>query len=452
MNFYLGETSTIEYSGLVNQVVTGTGVGVATTDNHKYGILKINFKGTDNLNYVYPTSSNVYVRTQLQMTAGELFLNGNTVTIENGSDAAITRSSGYVKSEAIIANSNSYIKWKNVSSGNYVFPFGKKSHYYLPVTFSPTSRASGDVMIRTRATGMDNQPLPLNPLNSVAVSLRAALDPNTNVIDRWWDISAPGFTADVTITYAGDENTLTPALRSGPLSVDQFNNGSWTTVNNVGSGVTSGTGTVTVPATDLFSSWTISTQGNTPLPIQLTTFTAAHQNATVLLKWTTATESNNDFFTIEKSRDGTSFSFLAKVKGAGNSNRPINYKHNDNELTEGVIYYRLKQTDFDGHFTYSKTVNVNLGNIYNVAEIAFENIYPNPFRNEFTVLFTSSKDQPVEVKVTDMSGKTIASEKMQSGTGSNTYKYSGPEDLPSGIYIVKMSSPTKTVTQRIVKK
>src|SRR5258706_4050103 len=128
-NFYLGGTSTVEYAGLINQIVTGIGAGVATTDNHKYGILAINFKGAGNINYVYPTSSNVYARTQLQLASGELFLNGNTITIENGSPDAITRSGGYIKSESLLASNNSYIKWKNISSGNYVFPFGKNSNY-----------------------------------------------------------------------------------------------------------------------------------------------------------------------------------------------------------------------------------------------------------------------------------------------------------------------------------
>lgn len=450
MNFYLGETSIVEYSGMTNQIITGTGSGVATTDNHKYGILKIGFKGTDNSNYVYPTASNVFVRTQLQLTSGELFLNGYTVTIENGSDNAITRTTGYIKSESPYASNNSYIKWKNVSSGTYVFPFGKKSHYYLPVIFSPVSRAGGDVMIRTRVTGQDNVPFPVNPLNLSAVN--APADPNENVIDRWWDINAPGFTADVTITYAGDENTVSAAYRTGPLNIEQFNNGSWTRVSNAGTGAISGTGTATVTGTNVFSSWTVSTQGNAPLPIQLTKFTATHQNASVVLDWTTAMEVNNDFFTLEKSRDGSTFTYLARVKGAGNSNRPIHYKHSDNDLTEGIIYYRLKQTDFDGKSSFSNTVSVNLGNIYDANEISFENIYPNPFQDEFTVSFASSKEQKVEVKVTDISGKIVASEKISCIEGTNTYKYSISEELKSGIYLVKLSTASKSITQRIVKK
>ena len=452
MNFYLGETSIVEYSGLINQIITGTGVGVATTNNHKYGILRVNFKGTDDLNYVYPTSSNVFVRTQMQVNSGEIFLNGNTITVESGLDNAITRKTGYVKSESPLASNNSYLKWKNVSSGTYVFPFGKKSFYYLPVTFIPNGNTTGDVMIRTRNTGMDNEPLPLNPINLSAVSLRSAVDAEANVIDRWWDISAPGFTADVTLTYASDENTVSSSLRSGPLSIDQFNNGSWTTVNNAGTGVTAGTGTASVTGTSLFSSWTISTQINSPLPIQLINFTATRQDASVLLAWTTASELNNDYFTLEKSLDGSNFSFLAKVKGAGNSTRPIHYKHSDNDLTEGVIYYRLKQTDYDGRFTYSKVVNVNLGNIYNIGEITIENVFPNPFTEQVSIQYNSSKKQNVELKITDMGGKVIVSEKLQSSSGTNTYQYSASNDLPGGIYLITLSTSNKTLTQRIVKK
>jgi hypothetical protein len=448
-NFYLGALSTVEYAGLINQIVTGTGAGVATTNNHKYGILKINFKGVDNVNYVYPVSSNVFVRTQLDLTAGEFFLNGYTLTVESGSSNAITRTAGYIKSESLLASNNGYIKWQNVSSGTYVFPFGKNTQYYLPVMFTPTS-GTGNVMIRTRTTGLDNLPMPINPLNLSAVA--APLDPINNLIDRWWDLNAPGLTANVTVSYAGDENTLLAAYRNGSLNIEQFNNGAWTRVSNAGTGVTSGTGTATVSATSLFTSWTVSTQGSTSLPIQLTKFTAVHQNASVLLSWTTAMEVNNDFFTLEKSRDGSSFSYLAQIDGAGNSTRPLQYRYNDNQLSGGVTYYRLKQTDFDGKSTFSNTISVNLGNIYNVNDITFENVFPSPFQNEFTVLYTSSKEQKVDIKITDISGKTIASEKLQSTAGSNSYKYSGSGELPAGIYIIKLSTPAKSVTKRVVKK
>ena len=89
--------------------------------------------------------------------------------------------------------------------------------------------------------------------------------------------------------------------------------------------------------------------GSTPLPVELLYFDASADNS-VLLSWATATEINNDYFSIERSEDGVNFYEIGKVNGNGDSNKEITYEFTDKFVLAPVEYYRLKQVDFDGQF------------------------------------------------------------------------------------------------------
>lgn len=97
------------------------------------------------------------------------------------------------------------------------------------------------------------------------------------------------------------------------------------------------------------------TISSTPLPVTMQSFTATASNNRVLLKWSTATEIDNDYFTIERSANGSTWNQIGTVDGAGNSTSVLNYQFTDNQPLSGVSYYRIKQTDFDNHFSYSDT-------------------------------------------------------------------------------------------------
>jgi hypothetical protein len=97
-----------------------------------------------------------------------------------------------------------------------------------------------------------------------------------------------------------------------------------------------------------------------PLPIELLFFRGIPGNNEVTLLWATASEINNDFFTIEHSTDANNWSIVAIVNGAGNSNRVLKYSTTISNLHEGVSYYRLKQTDFDGGFEYFNPIAIHM--------------------------------------------------------------------------------------------
>ena len=126
---------------------------------------------------------------------------------------------------------------------------------------------------------------------------------------------------------------------------------------------------------------------NESLPIELLDFTAVvNEESTVALSWATATEINNNFFTVERSSDGTDFEAVMEVQGAGTSNHIIEYDATDINPRMGINYYRLKQTDFDGSFKYSemKTVNIFKSNSFSV--------WPNPAAEMIEISFGESTD------------------------------------------------------------
>ncbi len=136
-----------------------------------------------------------------------------------------------------------------------------------------------------------------------------------------------------------------------------------------------------------------------PLPIELSSFTANKQANSTQLNWTTSTEENNDFFTIEKSLDGVNFKAIGTKAGAGNSLEAKEYNFIDANPTNGVNYYRLKQTDFDGRFTYSKMVSVDFQTKVQTT------IYPNPTSEKLTI--STETQEVVNIRIFNVNGQVV---------------------------------------------
>ncbi len=194
------------------------------------------------------------------------------------------------------------------------------------------------------------------------------------------------------------------------------------------------------------------TVGNIALPIKLTYFGAKLRQNRVDLTWTTATETNNDYFTIERSTDGESFEKLLTKRGAGNSTTTRNYEATDDNPLPGYSFYRLKQTDYDGHFTYSdiKTVN-NKGEASDLALLEIKNISPNPFTSHFEVNFISRQRGSVEISILNSSGAIVAHQKAEISEGYNNTEFRDLENLQDGIYFVTLICGETRTVKKIIK-
>ncbi len=176
----------------------------------------------------------------------------------------------------------------------------------------------------------------------------------------------------------------------------------------------------------------------TPAPVELVSFSAALESETVNLYWQTGSEKNNSHFIIEKSIDGKNFTELAVVLGAGNSSAVSNYSYADKYPVAGINYYRLKQVDFDNQYTYSDIRMVKVDS-YNQI-----NIYPNPANEWITISFLSNF---ATIEITDVLGIVVYQQK-------DLHQSEAVIDisrLNKGVYFIKISNDSKSLTGRFVK-
>ncbi|NVO03668.1 MAG: T9SS type A sorting domain-containing protein [Bacteroidetes bacterium] len=190
----------------------------------------------------------------------------------------------------------------------------------------------------------------------------------------------------------------------------------------------------------------LSTSGNccmTPLPIELISFnTSKNGDKTVLAKWSTASETNNDFFTIERSKDAFNYDEIGQVKGAGNSNIKQDYSFVDYYPLNGINYYRLKQTDFDGKFAYSEITSINMNDAGNSGFT----IFPNPANTVLNCLLYSEEEIDAIFRIKDITGKVLLQD------GFKSIKQSiDISSLSAGIYFIEFRSKTRMMQGKFIK-
>jgi hypothetical protein len=167
------------------------------------------------------------------------------------------------------------------------------------------------------------------------------------------------------------------------------------------------------------------------LPVEFLDVSAKVDNDHVNVSWSTASETNNNYFTVERSADGINFEPLGNVKGAGNSNTVLLYGYIDDNPVKGVSYYRIKQTDFNGNFKYSKTVTVSFDNNNTGVKITANSGMLN-------IMVNTTVAGPLLVNVYNTVGALLYSNTSNISIGGSTISLS-PGLPASGIYIVKVN-------------
>jgi hypothetical protein len=185
-------------------------------------------------------------------------------------------------------------------------------------------------------------------------------------------------------------------------------------------------------AAEIAATWNISI-----VPVELTSFTASVDRNNVKLLWETASELNNSGFSIERKYSNTEFMEVGFVPGFGTTTEPKSYSFTDNNLRNGVYSYRLKQIDFDGTFTYSDEVQVE---VIAPASFSLDQNYPNPFNPTTRITFSLAVDSKVSLKIFDVLGQEVASLVNQDLTqGVHTYDFNA-SGINSGVYFYKIEA------------
>lgn len=444
MNYFLHSGSAVEYNGINNQIISGTGLGIATTSDHRYGILDINFQGTDDVEYVYPFNDDVYVRTSLVLTDGELNLDDDHITNGGGrilqilNGATVSRVNGYVRSET--EDGSGAVRWNITTTGSFTVPFGYTSTEFIPLTYQPVAGSSGDMTFATYHSLADNSPYP--PTVTHVRDVFGA-DNSGSTVDRFWRIESTG-NATANITFS-----VTAAERSGivnpraqlwePVSLG------WFPPTGVQSNPTANTTLANTLSS--FNTWWTLSSSSSPLPVELISFEVMAVDNSVKIDWITASEINNDYFTIEKSLNGVEFSFLSSVDGSGNSSSAHSYTAYDKTPSNGINYYRLKQTDFDGKESWSDIKSVSF------KKSGLVSIYPNPLIGSEINLYTSDDSEVVSrINFYDLAGKLVLKVEDISGAGnkgSSTFEIGN--QLSNGTYVVEVNTNSGVYRERIVK-
>jgi hypothetical protein len=354
---------------------------------------------------------------QIAFTNGLLNLNSNDLLLGTTTNNALV----------LGGNTSSYaVVWDGSANGKIIHQVNNNTDaYYFPmgdeVDFSPaTVDLNSGLISAARLEG------------SVIGLPHPQLGSSTNYLNRYWliepvGITNPGYNIQfsyATVDAVGPENTLYPA---------KHNAGGWQTPTGSGSLAQIGTGSVNTGLRTFtwnglidFSEFTGLGDGS-PLPVELLDFTAEPENEAVLLNWTTASETNNAWFEVERSLDAIHFEIVLKQAGAGNSSLIRNYQDIDKSPFTGVSYYRLKQVDFNGDYSYSQIVPVN----FDLNKLALTSAYSGQ-GNNLIVTFNRAVEEP-QFSLFDLSGKLVA---VHNET-SNGNQFTLPMDvLQKGIYLL----------------
>lgn len=267
------------------------------------------------------------------------------------------------------------------------------------------------------------------------------LPADVNCINAYWEITptgGTGFTYDITLKYDEaifgniiDESQMMVSKKHGTDAWEDFDNCVIDIPNK----------TITFNGLSSFSLFTIKGGSGSHLPISLISFTGKLNDKDVDLNWKTATEINNDYFTLERSTDCKTFDIVSKINGAGNSNMVLKYDYTDAnvaEITKATkLYYRLKQTDFDGKYTYSGIIAINLTE---ESSSPFEllSANPNPFQDNLYISVSSIAEGNALLKLYDMNGKMVKEQTSEIMEGINTITLSNNADLKKGTYLINV--------------
>ncbi len=260
-------------------------------------------------------------------------------------------------------------------------------------------------------------------------------------LNREWRVQETGTVGQIELTYDLSSVTGTPLgdnnLNLVRLMVD--NDGDFTSGVTLIEPTSIDGGAQTVTFLVDFTDGQYYTLGSTEieaLPITLISFdTRTTSDNKVEVFWATAQEINNSFFTIERSRDAVTFETVGFVEGSGNSDIIVDYRFVDKEPLDGVSYYRLKQTDFNGDFDYSEISRVFL----DLPQSSVHQVVPNPVNRgeNFRITYPVQTEKEVQISIANANGIVTLNETVSIRPEDGEIQIS-TQGLNRGLYFIKI--------------
>lgn len=262
---------------------------------------------------------------------------------------------------------------------------------------------------------------------------------------EYWNLNRTSGFSDVFVTLSF-WNFAAPSCQvvvPSELAVCHYYTPGTTWLNFWQSSNTNNSGLGTVTSSSPVTAYGIYTLGsstiNNPLPVELVNFTAEAGLNHVDLHWSTASETNNDYFVVERSQDGVEIESLDTINGNGTTSEMHEYTSVDESPHEGLSYYRIKQVDFNGDFTYSEWRSVDMQPLNNI------NMYPNPSDGEIHFSLPGESDITWTLTIFNLAGQIA----VEHAGSKDEFRNVGLE-LAAGTYILQIVSVTGTYSQKLV--
>ena len=428
-------SGTVTFSGTAAQIINGS---ASTTFCNL--IINNNLGSAGGLTLNLSPASSTNVSGALTLTKGKIITSAtNILTLTASATSSVGTSTSFVSGPMAKTGTTAFI-----------FPVGKGTKWARIGMGTPS--ASETFTAEYFNTGYGSYIMATTPL------------PVMNNVSKleYWTLNRVGTATATVCLYS--ENVLTSGIldcSTSDLRIAHYNSvsGKWENNNDeVAVSLTGSCGTSsgkviigTTKDNTTFSPFTFGSKlANNPLPIELSKFTVNVCKKEVCINWTTLSETNNDFFTIERSKDGVTFEELTTIAGAGKSNSELNYLFTDKSPLESYSYYRLKQTDYNDVFSYSDIRTVNFTSESNFSM----NIYPNPSNgNDFNILIQQNESKEVLVVVTDINGNEDYSKVILTGnTNETVYAIDPSKKLIPGVYVVNATSDNMILRKVLIVK
>jgi hypothetical protein len=382
-------------------------------------------------------NSNITVNGTLTLTSGNIDIGSHTITtaaISGGS------SSSYIVTSSVYNATAGYLKIVGVGSNvQIVFPVGSTTGSYTPC-YIQNSGTSQDFSVRVFPGVYSN-------------GLSGTSQPDLpKILNRTWEISPTiqtGINAKITLQWNSAEEGSTFASKHSTAFIAKnrhtTGDNNWhqlATSSITGSGPFQMTTSTGLSTFSTFSAGTI----NSSLPIELSQFKVQLKDQYAEITWTTETETNNNEFTIEKSIDGIHWIDIYTCDGAGTSTLLHNYSYTDNNPSLGNNYYRLKQSDFDGNYTYS-----SIEAITSTKNAVSVKIYPIPAKaSEMNILIQSRTTGIASIIITDLSGKQVCKGEIESYNRPQIIKLDDICPIEAGFYYIKITNNDSIIMKKII--
>ncbi len=356
------------------------------------------------VNSKFTLGNNLSIGNSVTFTSGVLKTNNNLLILSAGSTVSGASDSSHVNGNVC-----------KVGNTAFTFPVGNDS-LSAPVSMSAPSD------IADHFTASYSQADPMSVYNNS--NLTGGLLSLSNI--EYWLLERTNGNSNVSVTIGWDSSRGTNVTDLNPLTVAHWNGTAWTSAGKAGEVTgTIKSGTLTSSLVTSFSPFALGTTSGT-LGLTLINFTAVRNNQVADLAWQTTNETNTNYFDIERSTDGNTWAKIGSTKAMGNNNGINNYKFTDGYPINGNDYYRLKQFDNSGSFSYSAVRMIHFDASQNVL------VYPSPFNSNVTI--DAGINMIGDMSILDLNGRVVYHSKI--ATTKETLNLGW---LATGLYTVKMN-------------